>query len=221
MNMVPSFIPLDVYQSAQNDLRSALSPFLVAAREITVQPITGSVIQDWKAQWTTPRLGSGNCYDWGHIIKKYASPGSDFFYALYAGKNLSGMISATICPDWSGIGHPGRGAVNISLLEASPNPQRPLKGAVVHSLLYVADRVAAAGGLSFTVLEHPTDEALRIYEGLGYEGYYPAPEGSLCFRPVTGAGPQVPVWLQEGRRMADTPRPVRRPGMGFLESRTP
>lgn len=105
-----------------------------------------------------------NCratWNWRQLMRKFHRTPKRMDVSFYCGDVLCGLMIATISKT--------RVNVNIVYVEASPDPQHPLKSVFLPVALYQAELFAATLGATHVSVSNPLPGVIDLYLDLAYE----------------------------------------------------
>jgi len=100
-------------------------------------------------------------WNWRELMRKFHRTPKRMDVSFYCGDVLCGLMVATISK--------ARVNVNVMYVEASPDPQHPLKSIFLGVALYQAELFAAALGATHVSVSNPLPAVVGYYLGLGYD----------------------------------------------------
>jgi hypothetical protein len=154
-------------KAAQDDLQEQISSGLfdydgASYRDIqlAIGPIDENALDAWAAFWDG-HADRRYEWDWRFERSSWQTTLRRADAAIWANGELCGLLI--------GMATKGRTFLRVDLLEGSPNLNHPLKGRIAYCATEIAEAFGFAFGCGKVSLMRPVDEAVPLYQELGFE----------------------------------------------------
>jgi hypothetical protein len=162
----------------QEAMRRLPSLFRVVRPDLVGVPLRLAMIDAWalhawENQWKPSFRGGDGGWDWHSERFGCENAPARFEVAVWSGDALCGL----------GIGKPSKAStfLSVNLLEGSPVPDHPLKGAIRYCVVEAALAYAEGLGCQELRLIQPLPGAIRLYADMGFSLAPPQENPPYCF----------------------------------------
>lgn len=168
MNILPIYdrVRASALRAAEEDLQYQITKGLFDDSETSYQSLVievGSIddraLDAWSLYWdghSERRYG----WDWRVETSSWQTTLRRVDAAIWANEELCGLMI--------GMATKGRSNLRVDLLEGSPDKDHPLKGRIAYCVTEIAEAFGFAYGCDKVTLHRPLDDAIPLYEALGF-----------------------------------------------------